>query len=133
MTKPKDLLELTTDYRNQMAVEKLRKLTLVNDTAELDLRKKEEAVCYITVAMKAFEDSIGDIYARIKNLPEQLTSMLKLDPRQASLLDSYVEDILTDLSNLDIKLESTNTSDAKFYSTVKAKKEKMAKPDQANN
>lgn len=128
MTKPKDLLELTTDYRNKMAVEKLRKITLVNDAAELDLRKKEEAVCYITVAMKAFEDAAGDIYARIKNLPEQLTSLLTLTPRQASLLDSYVEDILVDLSNLDIKLESTTTSDAKLYSTVKAKKEKMKTP-----
>ena len=129
MTKPKDLLELTTDYRNKMAVEKLRKITLVNDTAELDLRKKEDAVCYITVAMKAFEDSIGDIYARIKNLPEQLTSLLKLNPRQASLLDAYVEDILVDLSKLDIKLESTTASDAKLYSTVKVKKEKMKAPE----
>lgn len=122
------LLENTVDYRNRMAEEKLRKITLVNDTAELDLRKKEDAVCYITVAMKAFEDAASDIFARIKNAPEQLTSLLKLDPRQAEQLNDYIDDILVDLSNMDIQLESTTASDAKLYSTQKAKKEKMSKP-----
>ncbi len=122
------LLENTVDYRNRMAEEKLRKITLVNDTAELDLRKKEDAVCYITVAMKAFEDAASDIFARIKNAPEQLTSLLKLDPRQAEQLNDYIDDILIDLSNMDIKLESTTASDAKLYSTQKAKKEKLSKP-----
>ena len=122
------LLENTVDYRNRMAEEKLRKITLVNDTAELDLRKKEDAVCYITIAMKAFEDAASDIFARIKNAPEQLTSLLKLDPRQAELLNDYIDDILVDLSNMDIKLESTTTSDARLYSTQKAKKEKLSKP-----
>lgn len=123
------LLENTVDYRNRMAEEKLRKITLVNDTAELDLRKKEDAVCYITVAMKAFEDAASDIFARIKNAPEQLTSLLKLDPRQAEQLNDYIDDILVDLSNMDIQLESTTTSDAKLYSTQKAKKEKMRSPE----
>lgn len=122
------LLENTVDYRNRMAEEKLRKITLVNDTAELDLRKKEDAVCYITVAMKAFEDAASDIFARIKNAPEQLTSLLKLDPRQAEQLNDYIDDILVDLSNMDIQLESTTASDAKLYSTQKAKKEKLSKP-----
>lgn len=122
------LLENTVDYRNRMAEEKLRKITLVNDTAELDLRKKEDAVCYITVAMKAFEDAASDIFARIKNAPEQLTSLLKLDPRQAEQLNDYIDDILVDLSNMDIALESTTASDAKLYSTQKAKKEKLSKP-----
>ena len=117
-----------TDYRNRMAEEKLRKITLVNDTAELDLRKKEEAVCYISVAMKAFEDAASDIFARIKNAPEQLTSLLKLDPRQAEQLNDYIDDILVDLSNMDIQLESTTASDARLYSTQKAKKEKLSKP-----
>lgn len=122
------LLENTVDYRNRMAEEKLRKITLVNDTAELDLRKKEDAVCYITVAMKAFEDAASDIFARIKNAPEQLTSLLKLDPRQAEQLNDYIDDILVDLSEMDIQLESTTASDAKLYSTQKAKKEKLSKP-----
>ena len=122
------LLENTVDYRNRMAEEKLRKITFVNDTAELDLRKKEDAVCYITVAMKAFEDAASDIFARIKNAPEQLTSLLKLDPRQAEQLNDYIDDILVDLSNMDIALESTTASDAKLYSTQKAKKEKLSKP-----
>ena len=124
------LLSHSVDYQNEMAKEKLRKIKLVNDTAELDLRKKEESVCYISVAMKAFEDAVGDIFARIKNSPEQLTSLLKLEPRQAEMLNEYIDDILTDLSNLDIQLESTTASDAKLYSVTKSKKEKLSKPNE---
>ena len=122
------LLSHSVDYQNEMAKEKLRKIKLVNDTQELELRKKEESVCYISVAMKAFEDAVGDIFARIKNSPEQLTSLLKLEPRQAEMLNDYIDDILVDLSNLDIQLESTTTSDAKLLKTKKSKKEKLSKP-----
>lgn len=121
------ILSETTEYKNDMAREKLRKIRLVNDGAELDLRKKQDCVCYISVAMSAFENAVGDIFSRIKNCPEQLTSLLKLDPRQAELLDDFIDDILVDLSNLDIQLESTTATDAKLYSDQKAKKEKLKK------
>lgn len=115
------------EYKNEMAREKLRKIKLVNDAAELDLRKKQECVCYITVALSAFENAVGDIFSRIKNSPEQLTALLKLDPRNAELLNNFIDDILVDLSNLDIELESTTATDAKLYSDQKAKKEKLKK------
>ena len=121
------ILSETTEYKNDMAREKLRKIRLVNDGAELDLRKKQDCVCYITVAMSAFENAVGDIFSRIKNSPEQLTSLLKLDPRQAELLNDFIDDILVDLSNLEIQLESTTATDAKLYSDQKAKKEKLKK------
>lgn len=121
------LLSESVEYKNEMASEKLRKIKLVNDGAELDLRKKQDCVCYIQTAMKAFEDAVGDIFSRIKNTPEQLTSLLKLDPRQAELLSDFIDDILVDLSNLDIELESTTATDAKLYSDQKAKKEKLKK------
>ena len=117
----------SVEYKNEMAREKLRKIKLVNDGAELDLRKKQDCVCYITVAMSAFENAIGDIFSRIKNAPEQLTSLLKLEPRNAELLNNFIDDILVDLSNLDIELESTTETDAKLYSDQKAKKEKLKK------
>ena len=121
------ILAESVEYKNEMAREKLRKIKLVNDGAELDLRKKQDCVCYITIAMSAFENAVGDIFSRIKNSPEQLTSLLKLDPRQAELLNDFVDDILVDLSNLDIELESTTATDAKLYSDQKAKKEKLKK------
>ena len=117
----------SVEYKNEMAREKLRKIKLVNDGAELDLRKKQDCVCYITVALSAFENAIGDIFSRIKNAPEQLTSLLKLEPRNAELLNNFIDDILVDLSNLDIELESTTETDAKLYSDQKAKKEKLKK------
>ena len=117
----------SVEYKNEMAREKLRKIKLVNDGAQLDLRKKQDCVCYITVALSAFENAIGDIFSRIKNAPEQLTSLLKLEPRNAELLNNFIDDILVDLSNLDIELESTTETDAKLYSDQKAKKEKLKK------
>lgn len=121
------ILAESVEYKNEMAREKLRKIKLVNDGAELDLRKKQDCVCYINIALSAFENAVGDIFSRIKNSPEQLTSLLKLDPRQAELLNNFVDDILVDLSNLDIELESTTATDAKLYSDQKAKKEKLKK------
>ena len=121
------ILSESIEYQNEMAREKLRKIKLVNDGAELDLRKKQDCVCYISIALSAFENAVGDIFSRIKNSPEQLTSLLKLDPQQAELLDDFIDDILVDLSNLDIELESTTATDAKLFSDQKAKKEKLKK------
>lgn len=122
-----NLLSESVEYKNEMATEKLRKIKLVNDANELDLRKKQDCVCYIKTAMSAFENAVCDIFSRIKNSPEQLTSLLKLDPRQAELLNDFVDSILFDLSNLDVELESTTETDAKLYSDQKAKKEKLKK------
>ena len=121
------ILSETTEYKNEMAREKLRKIKLVNDTNELDLRKKQDCVCYISIALSAFENAVGDIFSRIKNSPEQLTALLQLDPQQAELLNDFIDSILVDLSNLDIELESTTATDAKLYSDQKAKKEKLKK------
>lgn len=121
------ILSESIEYKNEMAREKLRKIKLVNDTAELDLRKKQDCVCYIQIALSSFENAIGDIFSRIKNSPEQLTALLKLDPQQAELLNDFIDSILVDLSNLDIELESTTATDAKLYSDQKAKKEKLKK------
>lgn len=119
------LIELSVEYRNKMAEEKLKKLTLANSHQEFDLEKKKDSVCYKAVAMKEFEKAVADIYARIKNAPEQLTSLLQLNPQQAALLDNYIDDILTDLSNIDIELESTDAFDANNYFAGKARRSQM--------
>lgn len=125
--KPKkdELVELTIEYRNKMAAEKLRKLKLGNDTVELDLRKKEDTICYRAVAMKAFENAIGDVYNRIKNMPEQLVAQLQLNPQQAALLDNYVNDLLDALSEMDVQIESTTEFDAANYYAGKARKAQL--------
>lgn len=125
-TRKKDeLIETSIEYRNRMAEEKLKKLTLANNHQEFDLEKKKDSICYKAVAVKEFEKAIGDIYARIKNAPEQLTNMLQLNPQQATLLDNYIDDILTDLSNIDVHLESTEAFDANNYFAGKARRNQM--------
>ena len=126
MAKKKDeLIELSIDYRNKMAEEKYRKLKLNNDNVEIDLFKKQDAICYKAVAMKEFEKAIGNIYARIKNADEQLTERLQLNVQQADILHTYMEDILNDLSEIDIQLESTEAFDAENYYTRKARQSQM--------
>ena len=119
------LVETSVEYRNKMAEEKLRKLVLNNDHAEFDLEKKKDSICYKAIAVKEFEKVVGDIYARIRNADEQLTHRLHLDVQQASILHDYMEQILEDLSNIDIELDSTETFDADNYFAGKARRNQM--------
>lgn len=119
------LVETTVEYKNKMAEEKLRKLVLNNDHAEFDLEKKKDSICYKAIAIKEFEKVVGDIYARIRNADEQLTHRLHLDVQQASILHDYMEQILEDLSNIDIELDSTETFDADNYFAGKARRNQM--------
>ena len=119
------LVETTVEYRNKMAEEKLRKLVLNNDHQAFDLEKKIDSICYKAVAVKEFEKVVGDIYARIRNADEQLTHRLHLDVQQASILHDYMEQILEDLSNIDIELDSTETFDADNYFAGKARRNQM--------
>ena len=123
--KKDELLELTVEYRNKMAEEKYRKLKVGNDKEELDLTQRLESICYKSVAIKAFESAISSIYARIKNADEQLTARLQLNVQQADILHDYMEDILNDLSNIDIQLDSTEVFDAKNYLAGSARKRQM--------
>ena len=119
------LVETTVEYRNKMAEEKLRKLVLNNDHQAFDLEKKRDSICYKAIAVKEFEKVVGDIYARIRNADEQLTHRLHLDVQQASILHDYMEQILEDLSNIDIELDSTETFDADNYFAGKARRNQM--------
>lgn len=119
------LVETTIEYKNKMAEEKLRKLVLNNDHAAFDLEKKKDSICYKAIAIKEFEKVVGDIYARIRNADEQLTHRLHLDVQQASILHDYMEQILEDLSNIDIELDSTETFDADNYFSGKARRNQM--------
>ena len=71
------------------------------------------------------EKVVGDIYARIRNADEQLTHRLHLDVQQAAILHDYMEQILEDLSNIDIELDSTETFDADNYFAGKARRNQM--------
>lgn len=125
-TRKKDeLIETSIEYRNKMAEEKLKKLTLANSHQEFDLEKKKDSICYKAVAVKEFEKAIGDIYARIKNADEQLTDRLNLNIQQASILHDYMEQLLEDLSNIDIELDSTENFDADNYFAGKARRNQM--------
>lgn len=119
------LVETTVEYKNKMAEEKLRKLVLNNDHQAFDLEKKKDSICYKAIAIKEFEKVVGDIYARIRNADEQLTHRLHLDVQQASILHDYMEQILEDLSNIDIELDSTETFDADNYFAGKARRNQM--------
>ena len=119
------LVETTVEYKNKMAEEKYRKLHLQNEHQAFDLEKKKDSICYKAIAIKEFEKVIGDIYARIRNADEQLTDRLHLDVNQSSILHDYMEQILDDLSNIDVELDSTETFDADNYFAGKARRNQM--------
>ena len=119
------LVETTIEYKNKMAEEKLRKLVLNNDHAEFDLEKKQESICYRAVAMSEFEKAVGSIYAQIKNADEQLTALLHLNQQQTDILHNYMENILEDLSNIEINLSTTTDFDAEQYFAGKARRSQL--------
>lgn len=119
------LVETSVEYKNRMAEEKLRKLVLNNDHAEFDLEKKKDSICYKAVAISEFEKAVSSIYAQIKNADEQLQSLLQLNPQQADLLHNYMENILEDLSNIDINLSDTTEFDADNYFAGRARRNQM--------
>lgn len=119
------LVETTVEYKNKMAEEKYRKLRLQNEHQAFDLEKKQESICYRAVAMSEFEKAVGSIYAQIKNADEQLTALLKLNQQQSEILHNYMENILIDLSNIEINLSTTTEFDADNYFAGKAKRSQM--------
>ena len=123
------LVETTVEYKNKMAEEKYRKLHLQNEHQAFDLERKQESVCYKAVAMSEFEKAVGSIYAQIKNADEQLQSLLQLNPQQADLLHNYMENILEDLSNIDINLSDTTEFDADNYFAGKARRSQLLSCD----
>lgn len=125
MGKRPELVETTVDYRNKMAEEKLRKLHLANEHQAFDLDKKKDTICYRNVAIAEFEKAISSIYAQIKNADEQLTSLLRLNQQQADILHDYMENILNDLSNIDIDLSTTTEFDAEHYFDGRARRSQI--------
>ena len=123
--KENTLVETTVEYRNKMAEEKYRKLHLQNEHQAFDLEKKQESICYRAVAMSEFEKAVGSIYAQIKNADEQLTALLHLNQQQTDILHTYMENILEDLSNIDINLSTTTDFDADNYFAGKARRSQL--------
>lgn len=123
--KENTLVETTVEYRNKMAEEKYRKLHLQNEHQAFDLEKKQESICYRAVAMSEFEKAVGSIYAQIKNADEQLTALLHLNQQQTDILHNYMENILEDLSNIEINLSTTTDFDAEQYFAGKARRSQL--------
>ena len=123
--KENTLVETTVEYRNKMAEEKYRKLHLQNEHQAFDLEKKQESICYRAVAMSEFEKAVGSIYAQIKNADEQLTALLHLNQQQTDILHNYMENILEDLSNIEIHLSTTTDFDADNYFAGKARRSQL--------
>lgn len=123
--KENTLVETTVEYRNKMAEEKYRKLHLQNEHQAFDLEKKQESICYRAVAMSEFEKAVGSIYAQIRNADEQLTALLHLNQQQTDILHTYMENILEDLSNIDINLSTTTDFDADNYFAGKARRSQL--------
>ena len=119
------LVETTVEYRNKMAEEKYRKLHLQNEHQAFDLEKKQESICYRAVAMSEFDKAVGSIYAQIKNADEQLTALLHLNQQQTDILHNYMENILEDLSNIEINLSTTTDFDADNYFAGKARRSQL--------
>ena len=128
-TAKKGLLELTVDYRNAMAEEKLRRLKLNNDHQSVDLSKKTGEICYISVAMNEFQNAISSVYCEIKNADEHLCELLKLDMNQSELLHKFMQGILNRLSEIDVNLSTTSDFDNTYWVDSRTRRGKKQASD----
>lgn len=123
------LLELTLEYRNDLAREKLRKIRLINDHQEVDLSKKTGEICYIAIALQEFQNAISSVYSQIKNADERLCDLLKLDMKQSELLHNFMNDILDNLADIDVQLSPTDVFDSANNKAGTARKSELLKVD----
>ena len=74
-------------------------------------------------------DALIDILNAADECPVNYYIMLQLNIQQADILHNYMEDILNDLSDIDIQLESTESFDAENYYAGRARRSQMLSTD----
>lgn len=106
------------DYVNALAYSRLlksnetaRSLQIANDRAQLELDRSRGDLCYIATALDEFGGAVAGIMAVIRNLPTSLSLSLRLTTEQQAILQSEINDLLSELSDIDITLTSSVETD----------------------
>lgn len=113
--------KLPEDYDVRLAIAKLeqiendaQRLRLANEKTQIDIDKTKENLCYISVAMNEFQSALANIGRILKDASSRMSQELDLTPQQADKADKFFNSVLSMLSDIDIRLSSTDEVDAKL-------------------
>lgn len=128
--KAEDLQALPENYSIRFQMAKLReieenvnRLKLDNVKKDLDLTKARGNLCYIKVAGDCFNSALAQIADVLKSAPSRITNEMRLSPSQAEELNTFFDDLLSDLAAIEIDIPTTTETDASLEKASKAARE----------
>lgn len=112
---------LPEDYAVRMQLAKLReceenaeRLYLQNVKQRMDNTKSGGNLCYMQVALDEMNEALTHIAEIIKEGAERLSQDLQATAEQSDILESFFNDLLSQLSQVEINLSTTTEVDAQL-------------------
>lgn len=126
-----DIATLPSDYAERLALARLKeveqnaeRLRLENVKKNIDIEKTSCNLCYIEYAESEINRALGPIANLVKNLDQILATRLNLSGAQTAIVQSVVDDVLRQISLINIELKSTEEIDAENAHRALCEKEK---------
>lgn len=79
--------------------------------AKLDFDRSCDALCYIDTATNEFNRKLTPAIALIKSLPVEIATALNLNPKQHEQLSRIIDNVMTELSNIEFEFETSSEVD----------------------
>lgn len=127
-----DIATLPEDYAERLALARLKeveqnaeRLRLENVKKNIDIEKTSCNLCYIEYAEAEINRALGPIANLVKNLDQILATRLNLTGAQTAIVQSVVDDVLRQISLINIELKSTEEVDAENAHRALCEKERV--------
>lgn len=130
---------LPEDYAVRLQLARLReveenaeRLSLDNKKKRIDIEKTNCNLCYLDTTETAINKALGPIANIIKNLDQTLAVRLKLTGAQTAIVQDILDDILQQISAINIDIKTTEEVDAERSHASNLEKEKLKQAAERN-
>ena len=124
------ITELPDNYQARYQMAKLReieenvdRLRLDNVKKNLELTKSQGNLCYIRIAEDTFNLALNAVASVIKTAAERVAGEIGANPDQSVALQVFFDELLDELSTIEIHIPTTAQTDASLEHTGRAAKE----------
>ena len=124
--------ELPSDYAIRLQLARLReveenaeRLSLDNKKKRFDLDKTSANLAYVDVVETSINRALGPIANLIKNFDQILTARLNLSGAQTEIVQDVIDDLLNQISAVDIHIETALETDARLSHAGTATRERL--------
>ena len=123
---------LPKNYSERLAMAKLReteenaeRLRLSNVRSQIDIDRCSANLCYITTAEEQISTALASVASILKTSRQELESSLHLNVSQCEVLADWYQSLMEALAAVDVKLESTEMTDARIAHTSLVEKDML--------